>query len=494
MASNPIKVTSKSSEPSTINAFDLIGNKSGKSVSLLVGIVQMSYYESIRQNTVSVNIVYADTGIVTGGTDNKSVLEGLPLVGSEKSSIKFTDNQGVSVELGKSKNNYLFVNKVTPISDQSTKGMVSLDLVSKEFIMNEKGCTRVVKRMDGKISDNVNSIFKNNLKTEKKLDVEETENNFNFIPNNKKPMYILDWISKKSVPKGKKGKSAGFFFWETSEGFHFKSIDWLMDDKKNKPKKSVVYNETTDKKGKDIPEGYQVKALEFSKDNKIRVQDKFKMGFQSTRIITFNPFDGYYEVKNSEAKTDDLDTAGKELPAMNKELKCEGQGKEYTRTTYYIKDIGTLNSGNTSEEQVGKSKEENFEFSEIENQAIRRYNQLYSAETSITIAGDFSLHAGDMLFVDGPSNRVDSKNDDVDKESGGMYLISDLVHFLDHKGTWTKMNLVRDSFGRKGKASDTEATARKNGATTETTTSDGAIPANVQRIGAAAGGAAGIVR
>ena len=473
-------VSTENALASTIDEFNLIGNKSGEKVSILDGIVSMSYYESIQQNSVVVSVTYADSGTVTDGTDKKSVLEGLPLVGSEKSMIKFTDNNKVSVELGDTKNNYLFVNKVTPISDQTTKGMVSLNLVSKEFIMNEKGGTRVVKRMDGKISDSVNSIFKNNLKTEKKLDVEETENNFNFIPNNKKPMYTLDWISKKSVPKGKKGKSAGFFFWETSEGFHFKSIDMLMDEKKNKPKKSIIYNETTDKRSEDIPAGYQVKAVEFSKDNKIHVQDKFKMGFQSTRIITFNPFDGYYEVKNSEAKTDDLDTAGKELPTMCKELKSEGEGKDYTRTTYYIKDTGTLNSGNTTDEQVGKSKEENFEISEIENQAIQRYNQLYSSQTSITIAGDFSLHAGDTLFVDGPSLQVDTKNDEIDKEHGGMYLISDLVHFLNDKGTWTKMNLVRDSFGRKGKASDTEATGR-GGPTTETTKSDGATPAKVQR-------------
>ena len=77
ISGNIEKVTSKSAEASTIDAFDLIGNKSGKSVSLLDGIVSMSYYESIRQNTVSVNIVYADSGNVTGGTDKKSVLEGL---------------------------------------------------------------------------------------------------------------------------------------------------------------------------------------------------------------------------------------------------------------------------------------------------------------------------------------------------------------------------------------------------------------------------------
>jgi len=480
------KVTSDKAAPSTIKEFNIISNVTGKSVSILGGITEFKYYESIMQNTVRISVIYADSGVIRGKSDltngkssdptnGKSVIEGLPLVGSEKCEVKFEDNNKIII--GDKPKLTLFVNKVTPLVNDSRKSLVALELVSKEFLMNEKGGTRVVKRMDGKISDSVNSIFKNNLKTEKNLDVEETENNFNFIPNNKKPMYILDWISKKSVPKGKKGKSAGFFFWETSEGFHFKSIDMLMDEKKNKPKKSIIYNETTDKKGKDIPEGYQVKALEFSKDNKIQVQNKFKMGFQSTRIITYNPFDGYYEVKNSEAKTDDLDTAGKELPTMNKELKSEGEGKDYTRTTYYIKDIGTLNSGNTTEEQVEKSKEENFDFSEIENQAIRRYNQLYSSSTTITIPATFSLHAGDTVFSDDASLQVNTKNDEVDKEHGGLYLISDLIHYLDNTGTWTKINVVRDSFGRKGKAS---ATGKDNGATT-TDNSDGAIQANVQR-------------
>ena len=116
------------------------------------------------------------------------------------------------------------------------------------------------------------------------------------------------------------GKSAGFFFWETSEGFHFKSIDSLLDEEKNPRKKSIIFNDTVEGKDKDMPAGYHVKAIEYIKDNKINEQEKFKMGFQSTRIITYNPFNGFYQVKNSMADTMEVDTAGKELPVMNKEL------------------------------------------------------------------------------------------------------------------------------------------------------------------------------
>jgi hypothetical protein len=77
-----------------------------------------------------------------------------------------------------------------------------------------------------------------------------------------------------------------------------------------------------------------------------------------------------------------------------------------------------------------------------------RYNQLYSIKTTITIPGDFSLHAGDAIFIDAPELATETK--DVSKENGGLYIIADLCHYISPKETYTKLNLVRDSFGRIG--------------------------------------------
>ena len=155
-------VPSENALASTINDFQIVSNKTKQKVGIKGGIVEMSYYESIRQNTVRVNVIYADSGVVPSkATNNKSVMEGLPIVGSEKCGIKFTDNNGVTIGGAHGTGNELslFVNKVTPITGDSRKSMVSLDLVSKEFIMNERGGTRVVKRMDGKISGSIRKIF-----------------------------------------------------------------------------------------------------------------------------------------------------------------------------------------------------------------------------------------------------------------------------------------------------------------------------------------------
>ena len=441
---NPI--VSKSAESSFISRLDIISNKDqSKTVSLAGGTIRLMYYESILQDTIKASVTFADSG---NAIDNKTALDGLPIVGQEKIYVKFKDNNDVELNLT------LYVNKVTPLSDDTTKSMVTLDLVSKEFIMNEK--VRLNTRFDGKISDHIKKILtdKNFLATEKNIDIEESSNNYNFIGNNRKPYYAMNWLSKKSISatSQKKGDSAGYFFFETSEGFKFKSIDGLFSQEK---KKSIIYNQSPDSRGNNLPAGYDVKALDYSKDNSVNVQEKLKMGAFSTRTILFDPFTCYYEVitPNAKEKENSLKLGGKELPVLNPEFNKEGNNKDFSRTTYMLLDKGTLPTGSgtgKSQTQLQKSKDENFEPKNILNQAIMRYNQLYSSKATITIAGDFSLHAGDVVFMDAPELQTDTKNDEVNKESGGLYIIADLCHYISPKETYTKLNLVRDSFGRTG--------------------------------------------
>jgi hypothetical protein len=435
---NPI--VSKSSEPSFIERFDVYSNKGGTSVSVVNGAVRLMYYESILQDTVRITYTFADAGNNT--ISNKTALEGLPIVGQEKVSVKFKDNNENTLNLT------MYVNKVTPLSDDTTKSMVQLELVSKEFILNEK--VRLNKRFDGNISDHIRKILTDSsfLGTQKKVDIEETSNSYNFIGNNRKPYYAMNWLSKKAVSaqNQKKGDSAGYFFYETSEGFFFKSIDGLLSQEK---KKSIIFNQSPDSKGENIPAGYDVKAIEYSKDNRVDIQEKLKMGAFSTRTILFDPFNCFYQVitPNAKQKENALKLGGKELPNLNPEFNREGANKEFSRTTYYLIDKGSLPSGNT-EQQISKSKDENFEYKDILNQSIMRYNQLFSVKSTVTIPGDFSLHAGDVVFCD--TKQLSGEDEEINKEYGGLYIIADLCHYISPKETYTKLNLVRDSFGRTG--------------------------------------------
>ena len=84
-----------------------------------------------------------------------------------------------------------------------------------------------------------------------------------------------------------------------------------------------------------------------------------------------------------------------------------------------------------------------------------RYNQLYASEVTIVLPGDFSLHAGDSVVVDIPQTDVTENKacgDEVDQRTSGKYLISDLAHYITARETYTKLVLIRDSFGRKVKS------------------------------------------
>ena len=441
------KVATKSSDPSILETLTIYSNVNpSDTVSLADGILELNYIESIMNDTIKVNLSFVDTG---ASINDKTVIEGLPLVGQEKVVLKFRDNN--KNVLGDKPELVLYVNKITPGLDKAQKSIVGLELVSKEYILNEK--IRVTKRMDGKVSDHIRTILTSQdyLKTEKKVDIEDTINNFNFFGNNKKSLYTINWLSKKGVSakSQKLGTSAGYFFYETSEGFFFKSIDSLLDQE---PKTKMIYNETPDTRGSNIPEGYDQKILRFQKSNAVNVQEKLKMGSYSNRVVLFDPFTCFYEVKTNDTDRtqDSLKKGGKELSlseSRNKEFDIPGNNKEFSRTQYFLLDKGTAPTGN-ADQQIEKSGEENFEYGQIANQSMMRYNQLYAMRASITIAGNFSLHAGDAIFIDSPG--LQKKNtSDVDRRDGGLYIITDICHKIDGTGTYTQCNLARDSFGRK---------------------------------------------
>ena len=433
---------SRSTVPAQVSKAEITSNEGCTTASLVNGFVSLMYYESILQDSVKVDFIFADTGNSVGG---KSVMEGLPIVGTEDFELKFEDNQEVKLEFGSDNNNTLIVNKVTPRTVDTAKSIVTLNLVSEEFIRNEEGASRINVRMDGKLSDHITNILENFLITEKELDIEDTSNNYNFVGNNKKPYYTMNWLSKFGVPSqdGESGSTAGFFFWETSEGFKFKSIDSLFAQES---KKRFIYNGTDD--GKGIPEGYDGKILDQTTDNRIDYQNKIRMGAYGTKLVVFNPFDCFYEVVPQTAEdTEEGTTGGGEaLPVFNKKFDNPSTEENFTRTTFMLVDTGTLPSGD-GKEQVDKNEEPNFQAQTVLNQGIRRYNQMFQQQMSITIGGDFELHAGDAIYIDTPSVKAET-DDEMNKETGGKYIIADLCHYVTSKETYTKLNVVRDSFGR----------------------------------------------
>ena len=69
---------------------------SGKNASLVNGILRLTYHESILQDSIKAYIVFSDVG---NAIDGKSVVEGLPLIGTEDFKLVFEDNNDKKIKV-----------------------------------------------------------------------------------------------------------------------------------------------------------------------------------------------------------------------------------------------------------------------------------------------------------------------------------------------------------------------------------------------------------
>ena len=444
-ANNPVI----KSTPAHIEEAKVFSNSGGEPVNLEAGTYELTYYESILQDTIHASFTFIDAGTTVNG--GKNAVDGVPITGSEQFHLKFKDNDDNILEFRD--DNALFVNDVTTFVRDTRKELTQLHLVSKEYILNEK--IRINSRLDGKISEHIEEILTKDkyLATTKPVSVEETIGEINESPKNNKPFYIMNELSKKgvSVENQPLGKSAGYFLFETSEGFHFKSIDGLLAQDQ---KISVFYNESTERYKGD--NGYDVKALQYSVNNLLNIQKKLAIGAYTSRVLTFNPFNFQFNVHNPQAfmfeEQDAYKMGGEKLPVLNPTFNNDTAKGDFSITSLRMVGVGGVQVGNT-DTQLTKSKEVDFAVDQILNQSFMRYNNLFACQVSITIPGDFSLHAGDVIFVDAPLIDSKKQSGDVNTETGGLYIIADLAHYVTPQETFTKLNLIRDSFGRKGNRS-----------------------------------------
>ena len=423
------------------NLFKGESNTTKKPTSLLGGAVELYYYESIFENSVKITTQIVDTGNTLPADDGTGafveLIDGLKVGGGEKMFLDFEDNQGTKLKF--SEDNALYLNQLRNTTNDYAKGKTfTIDASSKEFFDNE--LTRVVRRYDGKISESVKKIMKEVIRTPKFLDIENTENKYNFLGVTKKPFWTITWLAKKSVPKNK-GKSAGYLFFETYDGFKFKSLDTLFGQK---PKKKYIYNNTTK-----VPNGYNGKIINppvFSTN--IHLQPKLMMGTYNTEHKQIDFYKSKFELKPFDYLTQEkgIRTAGRDFEFVNSEFTSKP-----SRITYNVSDIGGLPEGKTLSKQLEKSKEINLERQEITNQANMRYNQLGTIQVQVMLVGDFSLRAGDLIECDFPE--LSSKpNQQPSKKMSGIYMIADVCHRITPNDTLTSLNLIRDSYGRKSNA------------------------------------------
>lgn len=447
------KKYSSTAESGNIQEFIISSNSGSEAVDLSAGVSELRYYESILSNTVTATAVIVETGNELG-SNNKinsadGLLDSLPIRGGERTDIKIVD--ATEEENIITFKDGLYVNRVRDADSSTQREVYLIDFSSKEYFSNDK--TRVTERYEGKISDHINKILIEKLKTELNLDIDSTAINYNFYGNDRKPFYICTWLASKSIPvlqgdKGTSGNSvggaAGYLFYQTRDSFHFKSIDNLLSQE---PVRKFIYNNSTE-----IPDEFDAPILNYRIKSDIDLHEKLSLGTYNNRTIYFNPIAFNYEVLDYSIneQTGKITTAGKGNEESGKLVAKEFTNSP-TRLMSVVLDVGYNPPGSNQQQQLeywnNNKQENNFDAPKTMTQSIMRYNQLFTIQTEVTIAGDFSIKAGDIVNCTFPVNNS-NEGDEINTKTSGKYLVAHVCHRITPRETFTTLSLIRDSYGQ----------------------------------------------
>ena len=424
-----------------------------KSADISEGVIAFTYFENIFSPYLTARVIVTNTsGAIEGDDGNKqSIYNGLPLRGGERVLIKIAGNSKTNegLDFSQSPDQYFYVASVTNVLLNEGTESFTLNLVSREAITNET--VRVGKKFptSQKISGSVEDILKNYLKVDKIGDIEETQNTYGFIGNMKKPFTIITWLASKSVSGSAKpgeDSSAGYVFYETQSGFNFVSIDKIMESKPYKV--DFVFSPgiiSTDDPNRDF------KILTYATNRNQDLIGKLERGAYSSQRYYINPVSfiptiSVFKSDDYQGKANNLGDKEVALPRIDDKSE-KTLGDLPSRIFVGMLDVGTLEK-DASDEGWNDPVKRNADPQRIHSQSMMRYNQIFTQVVDIQIPLNTNLTAGSVIRCEFPQLSK-AKRKQPDPEISGLYMIKELAHYFDTKGSYTKLKIVRDTFGRK---------------------------------------------
>ena len=432
---------------SILEVVTLEANDQSQDIDIRNGVMSIDYYEDIFSPTVTAKVVVYNTGDSIEGKDGKlqSIYNGLPLRGGERLSLRIAPNTEEIGGLDFSENyqDYLYVSSITNVITEAKKETFTLNLVAREAITNETTRVPIKFPSSSTIDVSVKKILQDYLKTEKEIDADPASNAYAFIANMRKPFNIITWLASKAVSEQ---GNAGFFFYQTQDGYQFKSIDNLINQE---PKAEYTYTEVN---MSDTERNNDFNIITYATNKNQNLLEKLRLGAYSSFVATYDPLESKFNLPQQAVFNYD-DQKGpnlgvklqdsKQLPTLD-DTSEKTLDKIPSRVMTMVLDRGVLEKGIKTDTNADPMK--------YQAQSLMRYNTLNTQELHMQVPLNTNLRAGDTIKCMFP--KVTSQDEDIDDEMSGLYLIKEIRHHFGTSSSETSMKLIRDTFGLYGVNND----------------------------------------
>ena len=373
----------------------------------------ITYFESLKSPSISLSLQFIDV-------DQLISREGI--TGGEYLDLIIQTPNYDDFVISPDKHS-LMLNSVKDVKTSSSKQIATLEFVSVESIVNET--SRVSKRFSGNVSDLVMELLigdKRGIQTSKNLDKDQAFNKYSFIGNMKRPFDTIQWLCPKAATDD---TNCGFLFYETLDGYFFKSIQKLLDGD------AIVYEKP------EKPVDSDFKIIENNLDSTNDIGMNCRLGMYANKTI-------YIDLECGTTKTTDFKIS--EVGLKKPPKLPNGLEDIPTRLMLRLLDKGAMQKGSKKAEG-----EKETELAIFQNKAYARNNLLFSQALSISVPFNPEMRAGQMIEVKLPVKKSDEQEQteygsERDNDISGKYLVSELKHSIGNRKANTQLKLIRDVF------------------------------------------------
>ena len=391
------------------------GSSLKQEFNIAAGNPSITYFESIVSPAISLSLNFIDVD---------QLISRQGVTGGEYLSLRIgVRGYDKDFEI-KADKHLLMLNSVKDVSTSSSSQLATLEFLSVEGIINETA--RVNQRFTGNVTETVKKLLKGKkgIQTKKNLDSDRASNAYSFVGNLKRPFDTIQWLCSKTQ-SSKDGY--GFLFFETLDGYVFKSIEKLLDQRPVEYKKS--------EKAEDAGDDFRILENNLNQTNDIGMN--CRMGMYANKTI-------YINLDNATQKTVDFkieDLKLKKSPKLPNRLETFP-----TRLMLRVLDKGALQKGSQKKELQREN-----ELAIYQSKSYARNNLIFSQSMSVSIPFNPTLRAGQMMNLRFPLRKGDDQEtttygEESDDDVSGKYLISELSHDISDNQAHTQLTLIRDVF------------------------------------------------
>ena len=452
-------------------------NHFGEVIDIKNLVQELNIYESIYKNALTGSVVIIDA---------QNLIAKLEIQGTER--ISFTlktpgaiDERSI-INASESTGHPFHVYKITDRKQVAPGTLLyTLHFGSREFMRNLR--TKVSQAYDGRLDRAVHQIMfdENYLDSRKEMTYEPCGNSDKVVIPNLRPFDAINMIAEKSLPE--KSNGVGYYFYETTKGFHFRSWDNMIsvNGRHRRDTKQQFYYMPLNITDPEIEDkiNHEYKSVESYRfiNNFHDVAANTVGGTYGHRVISYNLFDKSFE-------QDDYHYHNDFVFSKHSEHAGRGDNEKYAIAESFV-DEDDKSVSDYPESRVSLQSTTRFLHNEDKGavygldvlqdgkQTGKRIAQqaqvIQGTALKLVVKGQSYLEAGDLIEF--KLRSVDEKNTDgvEDPQYAGKYVITKIRHQINAEKYIMVLECAKDSVKQGFSTTDYKIPKNRNIATLRNT-------------------------